>query len=206
MLPWYSASPKCLNLVNITSSTFEAFGYCTGGPNNFVSSRISVFHNIVEISCSLQRNTNQPVWSTEWRQQDCFNKPSYFWNPYIMLPYATLMTSTYPNTTMQHLFLCPCLNQSHAAFKNKDIAINLDPMSPSLSVTLPLNIRNKNMYSKPTVLISTSSNLYYSCARKHSFQIFLSCTIVDPQDTVPGDPKSCWLRGKLQHSMFSTVH
>lgn len=101
--PLDSAFPKCLNLVNNTSSTFEAFGYHTGGSNNFVSSRISLFHNIVEISCSLRRNTNKPVQSAEWRQQDRFNRLSYFWNSYIMLPYATLMSSTYPNTTMQYL-------------------------------------------------------------------------------------------------------
>lgn len=100
---------------------------------------------------------------------------------------------------------CPCLNQSHATFKNKDVTINLDPTSSSLSIMLPLNLRNKNMYSKPIVFISTPSELYYSLARKHSFQIFPSHTIDDSQDTVPEDPKGCWLRGELQHSMFSTV-
>lgn len=45
-------------------------------------SGISVFHTTLQIPHYVRRNVNRSVWSTRWRQPDCFSKASYFWNPY----------------------------------------------------------------------------------------------------------------------------
>lgn len=89
---------------------------------------ISVFDITLEIPHCLRGNVNQPVCSTEWRQHDCFSKPSYFWNPYTTLHYATLTFPTYPNTRT-HLFFYIHAWIKVMPPKNENITGDLDPMS-----------------------------------------------------------------------------
>ena len=95
---------KYLNLFNNASSAFETFGYHIGGskidPITYASFRYFSFQHY-SWNPSLSKGKCKSVCSTKWRQHDCFSKPSYFWNPYTTLHYATLTFSTYPNTTTQ---------------------------------------------------------------------------------------------------------
>lgn len=139
-------------------------------------SGISVFHITLQIPHCLRRNVNQPMWSTKWRQQDCFSKASYFWNPYTTLHYVILTFPTYQNTTTQLFFFVFMLeSKSHHLQKwrhykgcgSHELINEIEHLS--------LNLRNKSTYSNPIILISTT-RFHYSHPRVHSFQALLNCT------------------------------